>query len=176
MSARTTAPRAMGARRWSVAAFTVFTALASKTSLGAKWDVTTDIALRETYTDNVALTSPPESDLVTQVTPRLRASGRGARFLADVNYAPTVVHYDRRTESDGIFNSLGAFGRVEALERFFFVEGNASVGQSFISPLGPRPTDFSTITNNRIETRTVGLSPYIRGQTAEQLSYELRNR
>src|SRR2546423_5662217 len=123
----------MGARRWSfTAAITVLTALPSPNPL-AKWDVTTAVTLRETYTNNVALTSPPQSDFITQITPGIRAFGKGPRFTANLYYAPSALLYARRSDADTILNNLGAFGRLEAIERFFFIEANGSIAQNFIS-------------------------------------------
>src|SRR5581483_11476399 len=45
-----------------------------------------------------------------------------------------------------------------------------------ISPFAPRPGDNTTITNNRLETRTWSLSPYVRSQLPGGYTYEVRNR
>lgn len=163
-----------GAR--AIVASIVLTSLPSVDACAAKWEATADIALRQTYTDNVALSAPPESDHITQVTPGIRLLGSGPRFTANLHYSPSALHYARRKEANGVANSLGAFGRVEAVEGFFFVEASGSVSQNFISPVGPRPADITTLTDNRTETRTFGISPYVRGQLQDDVSYELRHR
>jgi uncharacterized protein (PEP-CTERM system associated) len=142
----------------------------------ANWTVTPEIALRETYTDNAFIgVGTPRSDWVTEVTPRIRIDGRGPRLTANLTYAPSVLFYARNSEGNDVINNLNAFGRLEAVEKFFFVEAAANVSQSFLTPFAPQPNEIATSTQNRVETRTVSLSPYIRHE-GRDLEYELRSR
>jgi len=60
------------------------------------------------------------------------------------------------------------------VEKFFFVEARARIGQDFINPFVAQPVDLTTATPNRREIRTYTVSPYVAHQGAD-LEYELRN-
>jgi uncharacterized protein (PEP-CTERM system associated) len=151
--------------------------LTSTNAAAATWTVTPDITLRETYTDNVFLGTPSRRhDFITQVTPGLRIEGRGPRLNANLSYRPSALFYARHSEANDLANELNAFGRLEAIERLFFIDAGASISQGFISPFAPRPAELTTITPNRVETRNFSFSPYLRGQLGRGVEYELRNR
>jgi uncharacterized protein (PEP-CTERM system associated) len=151
--------------------------LATSSAGAANWTVIPDITLRETYTDNAFLASAPgRHDFVTQVTPGIRVDGRSPRLTANLSYAPTALFYAHNSSANNIANRLNAFGRLEAVEKFFYVEANGNISQNYISPFAAQPNDLITITPNRVETRTFGVSPYVRGQFHGEVNYELRNR
>jgi uncharacterized protein (PEP-CTERM system associated) len=150
--------------------------LGAANAAAASWTVRPEITLRETYTDNAFIGSgTPRSDWVTQVTPGIRIDGRGPRLTANLSYFPSAVFYARNSEGNDVINNLDAFGRLEAVEKFFFVEAGANISQSFISPFAPQPGDIAIASQNRIETRTLTFSPYIRHE-GRDLEYELRSR
>ena len=140
-----------------------------------RWTVRPEITVREAYTDNAFIgTGTPRSDWVTQVTPGIRIDGRSPRLTASVNYAPSAIYYARNSEGNDFVNNLDAFGRLEAVEKFFFVDARARIGQDFVNPFVAQPVDLTTATPNRREIRTYTLSPYVAHQGAD-LEYELRN-
>jgi uncharacterized protein (PEP-CTERM system associated) len=142
----------------------------------ANWTVTPSIELSETYTDNAFIgTDPPRSDFITKVTPGIRIDGRSARLTANLSYTPSALFYARNNQSNDVANFLDAYGRLEAVEKFFFIEATGNISQNFITPFAPQPGDITTVSDNRLETRTLSLSPYIRGE-GRDLEYELRNR
>jgi uncharacterized protein (PEP-CTERM system associated) len=169
------APNPTAGRRRSAAAAL---ALAAAAQAGAaEWNVVPEITLRETYTNNAFIgTSPRRQDLVTQVTPGIRIDRRGPRLTGHLDYQPSALFYARNSGADNLLNNLDAFGRLEAVERLFYVEALGNVTQNFISPTAPQPADLTTVTLNRIETRTFSLSPYFRGELGRNVEYELRNR
>ena len=141
------------------------------------WTIVPSIGLRETYNDNVSLlASPDRGDFITDISPGLAISGRGPRFTANLNYTGNALFYSRNPEQDRLANTLNGFANLEAIEKFFFIDGQAYVSQSYISPFAPRPGDITTITANRIETRTLSVSPYVRSTTSGGYSYEARYR
>ena len=141
------------------------------------WTVTPSIAVQGTYTDNANLAAAPTGDeFIMDVSPAVSIDGRGPRLKANLSYAAHALFYTRRREEDRIANTLAASANLEALENFFFIDGQASILQTYASPFAPRPSDITTATANRAETRTLSLSPYLRGQFAGGHVYELRNR
>jgi uncharacterized protein (PEP-CTERM system associated) len=140
------------------------------------WSITPSIGVRGTYTDNVSLVaSPDRGEFVTQVSPGIRIAGRGARFNASLDYTGSALFYARRPENDRLANTLSALASLEAVDNFAYIDATGNISQSFVSPFAPRPTDIATVTDNRAETRTFGLSPYLRGQILGGYAYELRN-
>ena len=169
------APIPTDARRWRAAA--ALLALAGAHADAADWTVVPDISLRETYTDNASIaTTPRRGDFVTEINPGIRIDGRSARLTASLNYRPSALLYARRSEANDVVNNLDATARLEAVERFFFIDALGSVTQNFISPFAAQPAEIVTVTPNRVETRTFSLSPYVRGELVRDLEYELRNR
>ncbi len=143
----------------------------------AGWTITPDVRVTETYNDNPTLASSGErADFITQITPGLRIAGRGPRLRGYLDYRPTALLYARNTVDNRLLNQLSSFATLEAVDNFFFVDVNGNITQNFISPFGARPTDLTIDTSNRTETRTFGLSPYVRGMLGRGYNYELRNR
>ena len=168
------APNPTAGRRRGAAAALLLAAAAQAGA--AEWKVTPEISLRETYTNNVFVGVPPRRhDLVTQITPAIRIDGRSPRLAGHLDYEASALVHARHSVGDDLINNLDAFGRLEAVERLFFVEALGNVSQSFISPTAPQPADLATVTPNRIETRTVSFSPYFRGELGPGFEYELRN-
>jgi uncharacterized protein (PEP-CTERM system associated) len=169
----------MAASAWGSASAiaTLLLVTAPALSQTRAWTIAPSIALRESYNDNAALSAAPaHGQFITDVNPGLSIVGSGRRFSANVNYTANVLFYSRDHDQNRVINNLNAAGKLEAIERFFFIDAQASVNQSYISPFGPRPSDITTVTNNRIETATVNLSPYVRSVLPGGYSYELRNR
>lgn len=133
--------------------------------------------MRLTATDNVLL-SPGEgqSDFITQVTPGLRVKGNGPRFRADLSYLPSALFYWDHDDANDVANTLRASARLEAIEKFFFIDVDGYIDQTFLSPFSPQPGEITVVSSNRTETRNVGVAPFVRGQLGRLASYELRNR
>ncbi|HZM36665.1 MAG TPA: TIGR03016 family PEP-CTERM system-associated outer membrane protein [Burkholderiales bacterium] len=144
----------------------------------APWTVNTDITVRETYNDNPGLAPAgrEEHDFITEITPGLRMSGSGPRLRGYFDYRPSLIYYAHGTSEDRFLNRLTGFGTLEAVDNFFYIDANASITQDYLSPFGARPADVTISTPNQLETRTVGLSPYVRGALLRDYSYELRYR
>jgi uncharacterized protein (PEP-CTERM system associated) len=148
------------------------------TTAASGWTITPDITVSETYNDNprLAPSGGERHDFITQVTPGLRIDGRGPRLRGYFDYRPSALLYARNSSDSRLINRLSSFATVEAIDNFFFLDVNGQVTQNFISPFGARPVDLSIDTSNRTETRSFGLSPYVRGMLGRGYGYELRNR
>jgi uncharacterized protein (PEP-CTERM system associated) len=129
------------------------------------------------FTNNVALAPPgqEQSDMVLGVTVPIAFRSEGAHIKAAVQYTPTLYAYARNGESNNLQNNLLSLLSVEAVEDFFFVDASANIFQTYISPFAPRPTNGASITDNRTQQTTLGLSPYIRHETGSGWAYLIRN-
>ena len=149
----------------------------SGNAIAGKWTVTPDINVRGTYTDNASLLSvPTEGDFVTQIAPGIHIAGAGGRFKGNLDYRANAIFYGRNSTQDRVANYLNANGTLEAIENFFYVDAYGNVSQTFVSPFAPQPSDITSITGNRAEARTYGISPYVRGRVGNAFSYQLRYR
>jgi uncharacterized protein (PEP-CTERM system associated) len=147
-------------------------------AVAAAWTTQTEIGVRETYNDNATFgtSGAEEDDFITELSAGLRIDGRGARLSGNFEYRPLLLFYARNSQEDRLVNFLRASGNLEVLEKFFFIDAFASISQEFISPFGARPGDITIATPNRTETRSVGVSPYVRGVLGWGHEYELRYR
>jgi uncharacterized protein (PEP-CTERM system associated) len=137
------------------------------------WTFAPSITLRGTATDNVDQTPDARSDFITEIIPGIRIDGNGRRVKLHLDYRMDNLIYARDSSQNDLRNFLNAFGSLEAIEHFLFVDARAAIDQEAISPFGPRPTD-TTSSANRTETRTYQVSPYIQGRLAGTTSYLLR--
>lgn len=145
-------------------------------ALAGNWIVEPAITVRETWTDNVDLrpSDTAQSDFVTEISPSIRVVGRGARVNAQFEYSPIGLLYARDSDRNDIQNMLNAFGSVEAIENFFFVEARGQISQQTVSAFGSQSASQISDTANRTETRQFSVSPYIKGEIGSVANYGLR--
>jgi len=133
------------------------------------------VAARETWTDNVLLGGPGDakSGFITEVIPRIRLSENAARLRGDLSYSPDVLFYGKYGTQTRHQLNAGATG--ELVPDLFYLDGLAIITQQRGSALGPASTESPAQNGNRLETRTLGLDPYIRGATSGGDTFFLRN-
>jgi uncharacterized protein (PEP-CTERM system associated) len=141
-----------------------------------RWTITPSITVTEMLTDNVTLapSDRKQSDLITQITPGIRIDGAGARVKLNLDYRASRFLYANESGSNSTQNFLNARGSVEAIEKWFFVEGLGTISQQSVSAFGAQPTASGSINANRVETATYRLSPYVQGQVGTTAEYQLR--
>src|SRR5215471_16276966 len=92
------------------------------------------IGLEEVLTDNVNLapSGSAESDLVTVITPGLRVNEKSARAsLSGQIEVPILIYARTGSQNDTVLPQANLTGQVEALEKFLYIEGAASVQQTY---------------------------------------------
>jgi uncharacterized protein (PEP-CTERM system associated) len=144
---------------------------------GAEWKFGTSISASGTLTDNVNLAPPgqQQSDFILGITPSIRADLDAARLKVHASLAPTLYTYVQNSQNDYLAGNLNAFASLEAAEKFFYIDASALVGESYLNPFRSQPENGGSITSNRIQTTTLGLSPYIKSTTSSGVSYLLRD-
>jgi uncharacterized protein (PEP-CTERM system associated) len=149
--------------------------LATAPAAADQWKVEPGVSATITYTDNVALAVPSQAQgsFIAGITPRISVNGKGSRYSVNGTYALSGYFYTDAQQNDQYYSNLDLSGNVEAIERFFFVDGGVNIFQNFFSPLGPITIDNSLQTDNRYSTYVYRLSPYIQGNRSD-LSYLLR--
>jgi len=142
-----------------------------------KWTITPDITVKGTYDDNASLVdAPTEGTFITEIAPGIHITGSGTRLKGHLDYRADGIIYSNNSSENRIANYLNATGTLEAIENFFYVDAFGYIDQTYLSPFGPRPSNVTTITPNRTESRTYGISPYVRGNAGNAFSYSLRYR
>lgn len=141
----------------------------------ANWRITPSLAVNETLTNNVFLSSKnPTSDSVTGISPGISIDGKGNRASLRLNYALTQNLYARESASNNHQNALSAIGSIEAIEDFFFIDATGTISQQYISAFGPVSPSLANVDNNRTETSYYSLSPYIKGRVHTWAEYVVR--
>ena len=147
------------------------------TGAGQTWFLEPTIDSLFTLTDNVNLTSTDrKADFVTQLTPGLKFSERSAHTRLEGNVQIPVLLYARTgSQNDDVQPQVAVSGIAELVERLFYVDGAINVSQQYLSPFGPRPADLSTATSNRYTAQSYRVTPILRGDAGNGLSYQLRD-
>jgi uncharacterized protein (PEP-CTERM system associated) len=161
----------------AVRAQTVYTppASTSQPAQGDKRPFIPSIGAELLWTSNVALNEASESDFALTLTPRIFSNYIGPRAqLTGMIALPVVVHARNRSQ-DEAFPEVNLSGRVELVERLFFVEASANVYTTFFDPFGARPIGLQNIVDNRYTAQSYRVTPYIDGRYGPLLRYSLRN-
>ena len=140
------------------------------------WALVPAIAVYEAYTDNANLAPTGQlSSFITNVIPSLGVIGNGRRVQLNGSIAVQAQLYRGEFDENQLYPRANLLGRVEAIEKFFYIEGSANVYQTYLSAFGPQPVGSIGQTNNRYTQQTYRVSPYISGRTIGEIGYLLRN-
>lgn len=129
--------------------------------LAADWKLSAGISAKETYSDNVNLSATNRvSDFVTELTPFVTASKKGARLEADFSYRMQNLFYADQSERNRTYHQLSARAKAELYEKEIFLDASASISQQLTSLLGPIGADTATTAGNLTNVSQITLSPY----------------
>lgn len=152
--------------------------LAAKPAPAESWHFESAISAQETVTNNVNLApnDSRKSDWVTELLPSLRVTEKGARTsLSAFLSVPVVVYARTGSENNNAYPSAEAVGDIALIQNWFHVEGQVLVSQQYFSPFGGQPLGIDNATQNRYQSNTYRVSPYVKGVTPGNINYELRN-
>lgn len=152
-------------------------AMATFPAQSETWRIIPTLSVTETLTNNVNLgtSETARGDLVSEITPGVEFRGTGARALIEGRVAVPLLYYAKTSFNDENYLLANIHGRVEAIEKFFYVDGLISVTPDFLTPLGAQPVDLTSATPNRYTSYLYRVSPYIQGGNPEGVQYLLRN-
>ena len=112
-----------------------------------------------------------ERDTVVEIKPRVAFRGEGANLRINGSLALDGVAYVDRTQDSKILPSGDVNAKLEAVDRFLFVEAGYRAVQTSANPFGVRQSGGSTV--NTITTTEQRLSPYIEAMRGD-VRYGLR--
>ena len=152
--------------------------LAASTAQAETWRLVSSVGILETLTNNVNLapSGSARSDLVSQLTPTLSINEGGGRTRLTGSLSMPIVLYARSgAENNQVYAQAALNGTVEAVEKFFFIDGTILVSQQYFTPFGPQPVGLTNATQNRYTAESYSVSPYIKGRTAGDVQYLIRD-
>ncbi len=138
--------------------------LFSATAFAASdWKAAAGVNLSERYTDNVDLTANGgQSAFISEVTPTVSLSRQGKRGSANLTYSLTDRLYD--SGKNDLTQSLNAAMQVEPVTGVMKLAGNAQISQQYASQFAPASQDVYQTNGNRVETRSVSLTPSLHNE------------
>lgn len=138
------------------------------------WSIVPRLTITETLTDNALLRNDNKrSDQITQLSPGIRIDGEGARLKAHFDYARNELYYANDSKGQSSQNSLNAFGTLEAIEKWLFVDFSGVIARQSISAFGTQSASNVSVNSNQTETSNFRIAPYIRGKLAGIADYQL---
>jgi uncharacterized protein (PEP-CTERM system associated) len=151
--------------------------MSGDTNRAGAWNLSARAIGELLLTNNVSLAPPgqQESDLVLGLSLPLSVRRATSRTLLAAEYVPIAYLYARNNDANNLQNNLRSFASLEAVDDFFFIDAIANIYPTYVSPFLPRPNTGASITSNRTQQTTLGVSPYIQRQTSKGWSYQVRN-
>jgi len=139
------------------------------------WTITPRIGLTETLSDNINLSSTnTQTGFISQLSPGVRIDARTARLKMFLDYSLNGLRYSTGSSSSQAQNLLNAFGTLEAIDNWLFLDFSGNISQQVINPFGVQAPSGIYNNNNLTETSTYRLSPFIKGQLGGSADYFLR--
>lgn len=151
--------------------------LSSSTAVAYEWILSPSMTTQLIYTDNITLAPKGDpgrrDDFVTRLAPGIYSKFTSRRFDSEINYVLNNQIYARESERNRSLHNLDARNTLEAIEDFFFIDGNARIQQQNQSILEPQGDDIS-LTGNLRNVRQFTVSPYIQNRFGNFANSELR--
>lgn len=147
---------------------------------GPAWLFVPRIGITASATDNAAqsIDALAKRDLVTELTPGFRLQNIGARSSILLDWQVRYVRYLDESRLNNSSTQLNAQFNFQPIEKFAFVDSLATISQQNRSPFadalangGLTPDENQ---NNRVDTKTFRISPYVRGHVGDIARYQIR--
>jgi uncharacterized protein (PEP-CTERM system associated) len=133
------------------------------------------LSVTETFTNNATLNSNgKKSELISEISPGIQISSDRGRVRGFLDYSLRNLIYAQNTAGSTSQNALNSFGTLEAVSNFAYLDFNGSISQQAISAFGTQSPSNLNSNSNRTESRTLRLSPYLRGKLSTFADYEAR--
>jgi uncharacterized protein (PEP-CTERM system associated) len=147
---------------------------ASGAALAQKWALSASAGATATYNHYIGA-NQPQDGFVACLTAGLGIhSGEGGRLKLNGTVGASQF-LCTGGQGNSFAPSVALAANLEVIEKFFFVDATANVSETFITPLGPQPSNLTVSTNNRYISQAYSVSPYIKGVIGSNISYTLRD-
>ncbi|MFT7724563.1 MAG: TIGR03016 family PEP-CTERM system-associated outer membrane protein [Roseateles sp.] len=147
------------------------------------WALQPRVSLMQTWTDNLRLDDRnKDAALITTLAPGISLLSNAGAVRGSLDYSLYGIAYLKSDAPSQLQNSLAANLRAEVIGDTLFVDARANIGQQSGSAfglqstptLGSRGAVSNLVNANQHETRTLAVSPLLRGFLGPVASYELR--
>lgn len=126
------------------------------------WYIAPNITVRETYSDNIALSrkGSERSEFVTEINPGFSIKNKTSHSDVEIDYALNNFFYLRDRERNTLNHQLRASGMFELVDDLVFLDSRATIRQQAVSAFGPIGAN-SAVNNNNQTIRSFSVSPYL---------------
>jgi uncharacterized protein (PEP-CTERM system associated) len=122
---------------------------------------------------NLAGEEDKQDDVIAQISPRFSFRGEGSRVFVSGAGDLTYLWYTQGTARSGFRPQGNVLGRLEAIERLFFIEAAATAAQTVENPFGARPGQTWTVNTDTVAQYR--LSPYLTGRLSDTMHLSVRS-
>lgn len=169
--------RSVPSRPRSTLALAATFALAATAVSAQSWRIDPNIAVRTTYSDNVALQPDAiaRNGWILDVAPGVRIEHVSPRARIFADYRIHGLAYTADSMPDETQQFLNATAGWKSIDEFLVIDARANIIQQARSPFaGAVAPDAPSTNGNRGETRAFEISPSINGSLADRALYQLR--
>ena len=139
-----------------------------------RWGVETGVRSQLTWSSNPELGSADgRDDVIFNLAPYLAVRAEGARLRLNGSAALNGVASAHGTQPNRLLPEADLNARLEAVERFFFIDAGVRAVQTAENPFGVRPEAGTS--RNTITTGQVRLAPSIESDLGPSTRYRLRS-
>lgn len=152
----------------------MLSAVASSPVMAQRWTIEPGISSQLTWTSNSLLgTGSAQNDTVFDVRPRIAILGEGARLRLAGSAALNGITYLDGSQSSRVLPEGDLSARLEAVERWLYLEGAVRASQTSADPFGVRTE--ATSTTNTVTTTQGRFSPSIEATFGPLTRYRIRS-
>lgn len=150
---------------------------------GGGFTVRPRISMQQSWTDNLRLDSQAkDAALITTLAPGLNIVSNVGAVRGSLDYSLNGITYLKSDQPSRLQNALDLVARAELINRTFFLDVRAGIGQQNASAfgvqsaptLGSQGSVASPVNDNQHETGTLSITPSLRGVIGGAATYELR--
>ena len=142
------------------------------------WQVIPSFGLGESFTDNVNLQPPgqTQNDLITSISPGLDITGQSSRLHATLDFDPQILIFELSGSSPVFQPNLLGTAHAEVVPETFFFDSSAAITQQFVNLAGPVAATTLTTSNNLQTTTAFNASPFVTHHFGDIADTETRYR
>lgn len=157
-----------------VLAVAVVCAVVPPSAHAQRWTIEPGISSQLTWTSNSLLgTGSAQDDTIFEIRPRITIRGEGARLRVSGTAALNGVAYLGGTQPSRVLPEGDLGARLEAVERWLYLEASARATQTGSDPFGVRPDPGTTA--NTLTTTQGRFSPVIEAPISPLMRYRIRS-
>ncbi len=139
-----------------------------------RWMIEPGVSSQLTWTSNSLLgTGSAQNDTVLELRPRVAVLREGARLRVAGSIALNGISYLEGSQSSRVLPEADLSARLEAIERWLYLEAAVRAAQTSANPFGVR-TD-ATSTSNTVTTTQARFSPSIEAALGPLTRYRIRS-